>query len=213
MANKDTHLILDIETIGNNVLKCPIIEISFTTFKWSNFEKDPYTLDSLVESTTTLKLDVLDQLKNRDCSYTEEDLKFWQQQGKEAIKRISPSPEDITVDEAFARLINYLGENSNIFHWWTRGNAFDVTVIDRLLRTTSKEYLHLFNEYLKFWRVRDVRTWIDAKLQFPKINGFVPIENEAEWKRKFVAHDSAYDIAADVLRLQRIHRIENDLSD
>jgi hypothetical protein len=62
-------------------------------------------------------------------------------------------------------------------------------------------------EYLKYYLVRDTRTWIDAKLNFPKKNGFV-ID---EWEENFKAHDSAWDILIDVLRLQLLHRTEFDL--
>jgi hypothetical protein len=61
------------------------------------------------------------------------------------------------------------------------------------------------------WLVRDTRTYIDAKFDFPKINGFVPVADEKYWAVTFVKHDSRFDIAADVLRLQAIIRAENDL--
>jgi hypothetical protein len=67
------------------------------------------------------------------------------------------------------------------------------------------------DESLKFWKIRDTRTFIDAKLDFPKENGFVPIKDEALWKKHFKLHNSSWDILADVLRLQAIVRAENDL--
>ena len=69
----------------------------------------------------------------------------------------------------------------------------------------------LMNEYLKFWKVRDVRTFIDAKFDFSTRSGFVPLADEKYWNEAFVAHDSTHDVAADVLRLQAIYRAENDL--
>jgi hypothetical protein len=63
-------------------------------------------------------------------------------------------------------------------------------------------------EYLPHWSLRDTRTWIDAKLDFPRKNGFCPIEDEKIWEQTFKAHDSAWDILADVLRLQAIDRAE-----
>jgi len=35
--------------------------------------------------------------------------------------------------------------------------------------------------------------------------------NEEKWNKSFKKHDSAWDILADVLRFQQIHRAENDL--
>ena len=69
---------------------------------------------------------------------------------------------------------------------------------------------HSLNEYLMFWRVRDTRTFIDAKFDFKTKNGFVPVSDEAYWSEAFKEHDSIHDIAADILRLQAIHRAEND---
>jgi len=39
----------------------------------------------------------------------------------------------------------------------------------------------------------------------------VPVSDVDYWNSAFVAHDSTHDVAADVLRLQAIHRAENDL--
>ena len=69
----------------------------------------------------------------------------------------------------------------------------------------------LMNEYLRWWRVRDIRTWIDAKFDFSTKNGFVPIADVEYWENTFIGHDSTHDVAADVLRLQAIHRAENEL--
>jgi hypothetical protein len=66
-------------------------------------------------------------------------------------------------------------------------------------------------EPFKYWRVRDTRTFIDAKLNFPKKNGFNPLADEAKWEQNFKAHDSSWDILADVLRMQAITRAENDM--
>jgi len=59
--------------------------------------------------------------------------------------------------------------------------------------------------------VRDTSTWIDAKLDWPKANSFVPIHDEKYWDKTFKKHDSIQDIAADILRLQAIERMENDM--
>lgn len=69
----------------------------------------------------------------------------------------------------------------------------------------------MLNQYLRFYKVRDVRTYIDAKFNFTTKSGFVPLADEKYWGETFVAHDSSHDVAADVLRLQAIFRAENDL--
>ena len=66
-------------------------------------------------------------------------------------------------------------------------------------------------EYLKYWAVRDTRTYIDAKFDFKQKNGFIPFADEQRWEQMFKAHDSSWDILADVLRMQAIRRAEEDL--
>jgi hypothetical protein len=66
-------------------------------------------------------------------------------------------------------------------------------------------------EYLPHWKLRDTRTFIDAKLDFPKVNSFVPVQDEEFWNKVFQAHDSSWDILADILRIQAILRAEQDL--
>jgi hypothetical protein len=73
----------------------------------------------------------------------------------------------------------------------------------------KKSHLH---EYLKYYMVRDVRTYIDAKFDFKqKKNGFCPVLNEQLWEKVFKAHDSSWDVLADVLRFQAIVRAENNM--
>jgi hypothetical protein len=79
----------------------------------------------------------------------------------------------------------------------------------RLFRSQGK--LAHFEDRLNHWRVRDTRTWIDAKLNFPKDNGFVPVDDLEKWNKVFRKHDSLWDVWADVMRLQAIARAEADL--
>jgi hypothetical protein len=37
------------------------------------------------------------------------------------------------------------------------------------------------------------------------------VSDEQYWNKTFIKHDSRFDIAADILRLQAISRAENDL--
>ena len=67
------------------------------------------------------------------------------------------------------------------------------------------------NEYLPFWKIRDIRTFIDTKLNYPKKNGFIPIQDEQLWSKSFVEHNSSWDVLADVLRMQAILRAEEEL--
>jgi hypothetical protein len=103
---------------------------------------------------------------------------------------------------------DYLG-GKKLRRWWSRSNTFDHVIILRLAEYAGRRAE--VESALEFWRVRDTRTFIDAKLDFPKINGFIPVKDESYWAKAFVQHSSKHDIAADVLRMQTITRLEHDL--
>jgi hypothetical protein len=204
-----TNFIFDMETIGANVMVCPVVDMAYTTFVWQRFLDKPYTFEELVDSVKTVKLSVMDQMKNYNCSFKKEDVAWWEKLPKHARDKIKASSSDLTVVEFCDTILTYLREQKNVDYWWSRGNTFDPVILDRLMKSTGNDAA--CNQYLQFWKVRDVRTYIDAKFNFSTKSGFVPLGDEKYWNETFVAHDSSHDVAADVLRLQAIFRAENDL--
>ena len=202
-------LILDFETLGQSVMKCPILNCSFFLFDWKKFETNPYSYDEILNNTFHLKLDVSSQVKDRGYVIEQSSLGFWETVGAEAKKQLMPSKNDLTYDQFCDKLMAYL-QNHKIDYWWSRSNTFDPILLWRIFEDAGR--IDELNNKLKFWRVRDIRTYIDAKLDFGSSkNGFVPID-KSEWDKKFRAHDSRHDITGDVLRLQKIIRVERDLS-
>ena len=122
---------------------------------------------------------------------------------------MKPSENDLTIEEFSVNIFKYLREVGKVEYWWSRGNTFDPVLLERVMNKLDQHLL--MNEYLRWWRVRDIRTWIDAKFDFSTKNGFVPIADVEYWENTFIGHDSTHDVAADVLRLQAIHRAENEL--
>ena len=120
-----------------------------------------------------------------------------------------PSDNDLTLPQFTDQFLADLYNGPKIEYWWSRNNTFDPTVLWRLVWTQDSKYR--LNEYLMHWRVRDVKTWIDAKFNFTTKSGFCPFEDEDLFNSLFKQHDSAHDVVADVLRLQAIFRAENDL--
>jgi hypothetical protein len=200
---------MDFETIGQNSRRAPALDCAYTTFVWDRFLDEPYSFNELTSSINRIKLSIEDQVKNYDFSYKEEDLNFWMQQPPEVRKNIKPRSDDATVGEFINALVEYLRHSDKIEYWWSRSNTFDPIVLDHLSESIKQNFL--VGEYLKFWRVRDIRTFIDAKFNFTTRNGFVPVTDEEWWNNNFNAHDSIHDVAADILRLQAIHRAENDM--
>lgn len=200
--------IIDFETIGQNAMKCPIVDSAYVVFDWDRFIADPYSFEELTSMVHTDKLNVSDQVA-RGCSFTKDDLAWWEQQSPEAKRKLKPTENDLTIEEFSVNIFKYLREVGKVNYWWSRGNTFDPVLLERVMNQLDQHLL--MNEYLKWWRVRDTRTWIDAKLNFPKKNGFIPVADVEYWENTFVGHDSTHDVAADVMRLQTICRAENDL--
>jgi hypothetical protein len=202
------HLIIDFETMGKKATECAVIDCSVMVFNWERFLNDPYTIASISE-TKRFKLSIADQVKNYGWKIEKSTLQFWEEQEPEVRAKITPKKDDLTVKEFVKQFHEFLVESPKINYWWSRSNTFDPIILARIFEAEDK-LLHL-EEYLKYWRVRDTRTHIDAKLNFPKENGFVPITDEDQWNKMFKKHDSSWDVLADVLRLQQIYRAENDL--
>ena len=207
------HFIIDFETIGQNSREVPAIDCSYTTFEWSRFTEQPYSFKELVLGMKEAKFDIKDQMSNHGCKYSERDLQWWLDQPPALRTNMKPNPElDLNASQFIDKLIGYLQREGNIDYWWSRSNSFDPVILERLAQNANKT--DQLGAYLKWWSVRDTRTYIDAKFDFNvpgKKNGFVPVSNIEKWEYNFKAHDSKHDVAADILRLQAIVRAEADL--
>jgi hypothetical protein len=194
--------------MGKDASKCAVIDCSVMIFNFERFLTNRYTLDSISE-TKRFKLSVADQVKNYGWEIEKSTLQFWEEQEPEVRSKIAPKKSDLTVKQFVAEFHRFLVESPKIDYWWSRSNTFDPIILSRIFAAEDK-LLHL-EEYLKYWKVRDSRTYIDAKMNFKNTNGFVPMTNESLWNKSFKKHDSSWDILADVLRFQQIYLAENDL--
>lgn len=207
---KNNDLFIDFETFGQSESECAVIDCTALFFDWSRFAStNPYTFEELVSATKRFKLDVKHQIEDYGFIIEQDTLNFWQSTSPEVRSRISPKKDDITVKQFGNQFIEMLAMNKKVDYWWTRGNNFDPPILWRLMKKASR--YHDVNQYLLYYRLRDIRTFIDAKFDFSTQNGFVPIADEEYWNKVFQQHNSQHDVAADVLRLQAITRAENDL--
>lgn len=209
------HLIIDFETFGQDVWSCPIINMSYYVFDWNRLSSDnPYEWNELLSNIKTLKLDVKEQCVNYGYSLTEESINFWKNLPPEVSSQIKPSKNDLSLFEFYETLIFEL-KDMKIDYMWSRANTFDPVIFYSRCKKVDEKYgshfyQKLFFEILKHWRVRDVRTFIDTKTDFKLTrNAFIPIEDEKKWYTMYKEHDSICDVAADILRIQKIVRFEN----
>lgn len=204
------HLFFDFETMGSNVHVCPIIDCSLVAIDWERMTSDePYSFRELVEMGETIKVSVKDQMDNYDCSFTKRDFDWWNSQGAEAKKKIKPRDTDLTAKEFCDNFLDILDSYGKIDYWWSRSNTFDPIVLWRTMKACGRA--DQMDRKLRYNKVRDVRTFIDAKLDFKANNNFVPLKDVTYWEKAFIAHDSRCDVAADIMRLQAIERTENDM--
>jgi hypothetical protein len=202
------ELLIDFETLGINPENCVVLDCSIIIFDRERFTSDkPYTVADITE-TKTFKISVTDQVNNYNYAVENSVIEFWSKQDKEVRAKIKPLPTDLTVKEFTDQFLNLVSQHK-ISYWWSRGNTFDPPILTRIFDDQGKK--NELNKNLKYWAVRDMRTFIDAKLDFPKENGFSPFEDEVKWGKIFKKHDSSWDVLADVLRLQAIARAEDDL--
>ena len=187
-----------------------MLDCSYLAIDWDRFTSDnPYTFEELIDLAQKDKIDIVSQVKEYEAKYKQRDVEWWMSQSEDAKKVLKPSESDIRVEAFLENFIRYLRGVGNIDYWWSRSNTFDPIILVRYARLVGRD--EEINDLLKFWRIRDTRTFIDAKLNFPKDNSFIPIKDVDLWNEKFKKHDSSWDIAADVLRMQAISRAENDL--
>jgi hypothetical protein len=205
------NLIIDYETIGPYVFTCAVVNCAYYTFDWDRFaSNNPYTFEEIISDAQFDKFDIKHQLK-RGYTALEDDVAWWTKQGPIAKKQIKPSEDDITTEQFCENFTDYIKSNNRkVKRWWSRSNTFDPLLLQRNFFDVYGDNLAV-NQVLDFWKVRDIRTFIDTRFDFKNIvNGICPISDETKWKEMFQLHNPVHDIAADVLRMQRIERIISD---
>ena len=207
---RKNNLIIDFETMSDRASACAAIDCAVLYFDAERFTSDqPYSFKSLFQSVEYFKLDVKNQVVDHKFEVSEGTVKFWSQQNEDVRKRIAPKNDDLSVEEFADNFIAHLGSLPKIDTPWARATNFDATVLERLAAAAGRT--SDLNEYLMHWRWRDVRTYIDAMLDFPKVNSFIPVKDAEFFNAIFKQHDCRYDVVADVLRLQALERSQNDM--
>lgn len=200
-------VIYDFETVGNNSLKAAPVCMAAFCFDRSRFLENPYTFNEIVENCFYEKLNFEKIIKEHQYELNKESFNWWQNLPKEARQQLTPSEKDLDLDDFIINFESYLKKHKPIKYHWTRGNSYDPIILDVLLSKSTVD--HELNNILKYWQVRDIRTWIMSKFgeDSNQRDDFVT----KDFEKDFIKHLCTHDIAADVLRMQYIIRIENDL--
>jgi hypothetical protein len=201
---------IDCETFGDDVLApCAVIDMSVIVGNTDKMlSNNPYTCKDIIHA-KKFKLSIKDQVQNYNFVVQDAAMDFWKEVKPEAHKYIKPTPSDLTIEQFISHFIEYMNNVGKIDYWFTRGNTFDPIILQRLFKVVGKTAL--FKEYFRFNRVQDMRSHINAKLDYPLTTNLCPIKDEEFWEKVFVPHDSQWDVLADLLRYQTILRLEHDL--
>lgn len=200
------HFIIDFESLSNNAFNCAIVNCAYMVFDWDFFISDPYSFEYLCENVQFRKAHVESQVENHGYKINKSTLEWWKEQGPAAYSQIKPSDSDVSIETICSDILEYL-KPYNIKYWWSRSNTFDPIILERIMRDTGNH--DEFSKALKFWKVRDTRTWIDAKTDWKLKNSFKPmIGAEDEWDLMFKLHNPIHDVSADILRLQTLIRAQ-----
>lgn len=204
------HFILDMETLSDNALNGIAVDCAVLVFDDERFTSDdPYTFKELEKKAQKFRVSVKEQKEKYGYKISQGTLDWWKGQSKEAQKCLIPQKDDLSVSDFCVKVLKYIEKYGPVKYWWSRSKVFDPIFLQRMM--IDSNHFEEMGSHLKFWSVRDTRTWIDAKLDFPDENGFCPISDKEYWEEVFVGHDSIHDVVADTLRMQTIARLENDM--
>jgi hypothetical protein len=192
------HILIDFETLGQaqngKVTYCayasfnidmvePIEEIMsrVSTFKFNWLEQDEYELDESV-------------------------IEFWKKQPFEIRNEMLGSPETgRSISEFLDEFADFFFEskfNATTDILWSRGNSFDITILNRLYSDNGKEPPY------PFWRVRDARTWVDAaNVLCNNLHNGTYFTGKFGKDTKSSNHSAVFDVAKDVEQIQRAYSV------
>lgn len=204
----NNEAVFDFETLSLKAWDCVAVTMAVVFFDRERFISDnPYDF-SLVDEVFNYKIDAQVQVKDFKYSIEEETLEWWKSQPKEVRKAILPTKDDLHPEEFCKKLLrDTKTKTKKLQRWYSRGNNFDPVILRRIMHDNG--LAREFDKIYPFWAVRDTRTTIDEALGTS--DSFVPCADPNKWTSWFKHHDAAYDVVADVLRLQVVERVKHDL--
>jgi hypothetical protein len=215
MIPMNNHLIIDFETGSEEKSNCVVFCVSMLFFKWETFcHGSGYSFKDLKQLSKFSKFKASSQLK-RGYKFSQSTIDFWKNEVDEKTRHAltQPSENDIEIRDWILGCEDWFKQLPKIDRIWSRGNNMEFPILERLLndhKETPKDF-QLFEKTVHWSRVRDTRTWIEAKLGFDFPHYFCPVANQEEWDAEFLQHHPTDDIAADVMRLQSLERAKSGL--
>jgi hypothetical protein len=190
------HVIIDFETLG----KAADGLVAYVAYK----AFDPFTIQSFDENKEDIKTFKFNYHDASQSSWTTDPvvMSFWRKQDINIVRSMLGNPEEGgSISEFITQFNEFMfscGFNANRDVIWSRGNTFDITILDRLYTSVGQGAPY------PFYRVRDIRTFLDS---YNICNNLISKDTQFAGKMIGVelvynAHDAVDDIAKDITQLQ-----------
>lgn len=201
------NVFYDIETFSNDPHKGVVIDINAFIFDMEKMISDnPYTCKDLA-NVARFKISTDDQMENYSYVVDQGVIDFWKQQDSNIKKRIGKSDNDLTLEQAINQFVAFLRSEPKLSYVWCNSKSTQSVILNRLFADVGKKKSDIINYYDEV----DMMTYINAKFNFDVNVDICPIEDEEFWNKIYNKNNGAFDVIANVLRIQAIYRAENDL--
>ena len=195
MNSSQTHLIIDMETLGTKpnsvVLSMACVPFNFN----SNVD-----FESLVKSSFYVKFDTIEQIQHHKRKVDENTVNWWKkQQSEEAKSVIRPSKNDVSLEtglRAFSKFVGSTGYDFKNSFVWSRGIAFDGPLLESIY-----DNVDTINIPVNTWLYRDIRTYVDTLEG--SIDGYGRFQDLG--LTGVVKHNALHDVCCDVIRMKKIY--------
>lgn len=183
-------VVFDMETTGTSI-DTGVLTIGLVAFDSST----EFTFDSLIEDGIELKLDIRQQLKSGRTS-TPDTMQWWEKQGSEARRVLTPTKDDLSIEQAMDKIQEYFdkcGVNNNVMRgkvtYYCRAPHFDFSILKDLCNNIGRACV------IPHLAVRDVRTVIDVLTG--SSNGYV----SKIGRDGFIKHNALHDSCNDAMQM------------
>lgn len=193
------HLLFDLETLGIKERETVIATVACVPF----YLEELNTFEELKSRAFFAKVDCSQQIKNGSC-IDPSTMQWWSEQPEDVRKMtIIPHESDLSVEEAFANMADFITNQTKYSFKesfiWSRGTAFDFPKIEYRYDAIRRQVKTPIN----FWKVRDVRTYIDTLTGGN--SGIYTNDFLNEVKVKMRKHYSLDDAVFDALTMQQLY--------
>lgn len=201
--NDCNAVLIDYETLAKYPHDCVVLDCSVIPFNTNSID----SFDDLVSRGFHMKFDVDQQINELHRQISRDTVDWWMKQDQTAKGLVVPSAADQPLLDFVTRFESWLAEiNIDLYRMkvFARGSSFDIGIM------RSIYYAAFGGDYdtrmpFRYWNERDVRTYIDAKMEDSYAclgvkPGQVPVPSHM--LTGFVKHNSVHDCAKDIIAMQ-----------